>query len=214
MHDSVVGGSETLGRVLRFEEYEQLVEAAQSADLNAYLIVLVGGDAGPRCGEMMALEWRDIDLGKRQICVQRSQWEGHVTAPRRPPPVRTDGRASRCRSAQARPLRSSRVLRQAADSRTLRFRVDLVLSHECGRDITAIARKRHLATRSTALTSSHQPVSSRRSTPRSDRELPLALDKRRDVGREDRGNQQILRSLPYSLTTAARTMRRGRHGIS
>jgi hypothetical protein len=27
----------------------------------------------------MALEWRDVDLGKRQICVQRSEWKGHVT---------------------------------------------------------------------------------------------------------------------------------------
>jgi integrase len=31
---------------------------------------------------MMALEWRDIDLGKRQICVQRSEWKGHVTVPK------------------------------------------------------------------------------------------------------------------------------------
>ena len=28
--------------------------------------------AGLRSGEMIALEWRDVDLGKRQICVQRS----------------------------------------------------------------------------------------------------------------------------------------------
>jgi integrase len=31
---------------------------------------------------MMALEWRDIDLRKRQICVQRSEWKGHVTVPK------------------------------------------------------------------------------------------------------------------------------------
>ncbi len=46
----------------------------------AYLIVLLGGEAGLRCGEMMALEWSDVDLGKRQLCVQRSDWKGHVTA--------------------------------------------------------------------------------------------------------------------------------------
>jgi hypothetical protein len=28
---------------------------------------------------MMALEWSDVDLGKRQICVQRSDWKGQVT---------------------------------------------------------------------------------------------------------------------------------------
>ena len=29
---------------------------------------------------MMALEWRDVDLGKRQLCVQRSDWKGQVTS--------------------------------------------------------------------------------------------------------------------------------------
>src|SRR5258705_13003369 len=41
-----------------------------------------GGDAGLRCGEMMALEWRDVELSKRQLCVARSEWKGHVTAPK------------------------------------------------------------------------------------------------------------------------------------
>jgi integrase len=65
-----------------FDEYNRLVEAAKSADPNTYLLVLLGGDAGLRCGEMMALEWSDVDLGKRQMCVQRSEWRGHVTAPK------------------------------------------------------------------------------------------------------------------------------------
>jgi integrase len=37
-----------------------------------HLIVLLGGDAGLRYGEIMALEWRDVDLHKRLVCVQRS----------------------------------------------------------------------------------------------------------------------------------------------
>ena len=44
-----------------------------------HLIVLLGGDAGLRCGEMIALEWSDVDLAKRQLCVQRSDWNGEVT---------------------------------------------------------------------------------------------------------------------------------------
>jgi len=28
---------------------------------------------------MMALEWGDVSLRKRQLCVQRSDWKGHVT---------------------------------------------------------------------------------------------------------------------------------------
>jgi uncharacterized protein (DUF433 family) len=30
----------------------------------------------------MALEWRDIDLAKRQLSIARSQWKAHVTAPK------------------------------------------------------------------------------------------------------------------------------------
>ena len=65
-----------------FDEYERLVLAASALDATAHLIVLVGGEAGLRCGEMIALEWRDVDLGKRQICVQRSDWNGQVTTPK------------------------------------------------------------------------------------------------------------------------------------
>jgi integrase len=65
-----------------FDEYARLVAAAKSTDARAHLIVLLGGDAGLRCGEMMALEWTDVDLAKRQLCVQRSDWKGHVTVPK------------------------------------------------------------------------------------------------------------------------------------
>ena len=65
-----------------FEQFEHLVNAAERLDARAYLLVLLGGEAGLRCGEMMALERGDIDLQKRQICVQRSDWKGHVTAPK------------------------------------------------------------------------------------------------------------------------------------
>jgi hypothetical protein len=29
-----------------------------------------------------ALEWQDVDLHKRQLCVQRCDWKGHVTVPK------------------------------------------------------------------------------------------------------------------------------------
>ena len=64
-----------------FDEYERLVVAARS-DPNAYLIVLLGGEAGLRCGEILALEWSDVDLSKRQLRVERSTWKGHVTVPK------------------------------------------------------------------------------------------------------------------------------------
>jgi len=64
-----------------FDEYERLVSTS-ALDATTHLIVLLGGEAGLRCGEMIALEWRDVDLGKRQICVQRSDWNGQVTTPK------------------------------------------------------------------------------------------------------------------------------------
>jgi integrase len=36
---------------------------------DAYVMVLAGGDAGPRLGEIIALEWRDIDLAARRLTV-------------------------------------------------------------------------------------------------------------------------------------------------
>ncbi len=62
------------------DEYGRLREAAAGLSRTTSLIVLLGGDAGLRCGEMIALEWGDVDLVKRQLTVQRSTWRGHVTA--------------------------------------------------------------------------------------------------------------------------------------
>ncbi|GMR23453.1 MAG: tyrosine-type recombinase/integrase [Acidobacteriota bacterium] len=66
-----------------FEEYERLVDAAKRTDPNTHLIVLLGGDAGLRCGEMMALEWTDVDFSARsRIHVRRAEWKGSVTVPK------------------------------------------------------------------------------------------------------------------------------------
>ncbi len=65
-----------------FDEYERLIEAAKFVDTQAYLVVLLGGDAGLRCGEIMALEWSDVDVAKRQLRVERSEWKGRVTSPK------------------------------------------------------------------------------------------------------------------------------------
>lgn len=64
-----------------FDEFERLVDAAHRIDGRTLLIVLLGGEAGLRCGEMM-VEWTDIDLSKRQLWVKRSEWKGEVTVPK------------------------------------------------------------------------------------------------------------------------------------
>jgi integrase len=56
------------------------VEAARGETTLAVVIVLLGGDAGLRCGEILALRWSDVDLTQRQLTVARSDWHGHVAA--------------------------------------------------------------------------------------------------------------------------------------
>ena len=54
------------------EVYEQLVEAAAKVDPVAHLLVLLGGDAGLRRGEIVGLRWSDVDLRRQQLNVSRS----------------------------------------------------------------------------------------------------------------------------------------------
>src|SRR5688572_2807569 len=70
----------TPARFYDFEEFARVVEEAKQDSQAAYLIALLGGEAGLRCGEIMALEWSDVDLAMRHISVARSEWKGHVTA--------------------------------------------------------------------------------------------------------------------------------------
>ncbi len=42
-----------------FEDYERLLTAAKAIDTRTTLVVLLGGDAGLRRGEMIALEWNE-----------------------------------------------------------------------------------------------------------------------------------------------------------
>jgi integrase len=65
-----------------FDQYERLLTVARKRGTDAYLMVLAGGDAGLRLGEIIALEWRDVDLAARRLTVERSDWQGHVTVPK------------------------------------------------------------------------------------------------------------------------------------
>ena len=63
-------------------EYRRLVEGGAKADDRAHVAVLLGGEAGLRRGEMTALEWRDIDFGRRLLHVHRAEWEGQIGTPK------------------------------------------------------------------------------------------------------------------------------------
>ncbi len=63
-----------------YGDYQRLLESALKLSPEAHLIVLLGGDAGLRCGEMIALEWRDIDFANARLCAERSDWNGQATS--------------------------------------------------------------------------------------------------------------------------------------
>jgi integrase len=74
-------------------------------------MALLGGDAGLRLGEIVALEWQDVDLQARRLTVERSDWLGHVTTPKsgQPRRVPTTERLTMALKTH-RHLRSPRVL--------------------------------------------------------------------------------------------------------
>jgi integrase len=94
-----------------FADFERLLKAARAIDPRSYLIVLLGGEAGLRAGEIVALEWADVDLERRQIRVRHSDWCGQLTTPKNGR-IRLVGMTERLASAlrQHRHLRGRRVL--------------------------------------------------------------------------------------------------------
>ncbi len=63
-------------------DFERLVAAAEAISIRHKLVVLLGGEAGLRCGEILALEQTDIDVARGQLHVRRSEHRGHLTAPK------------------------------------------------------------------------------------------------------------------------------------
>jgi integrase len=96
------------------QEYEALVAAAEQSDPRTHVIVLLGGDAGLRLGEILGLEWTDLDFSRGLIKVQRALYEGEetvVTLPKggKPRIVPMTARLKRALAAH-RHLRGDRVL--------------------------------------------------------------------------------------------------------
>jgi integrase len=65
-----------------FDEYERLVEAASAIDTRTLVLVLLGGDAGLRRGEMIALRWCDVDFRRQQLVIAQAVWKGVVDTPK------------------------------------------------------------------------------------------------------------------------------------
>lgn len=63
-----------------FDDYARLVAAAKAIDPRVHLVTLLGGDAGLRRGEIIGLEWSDVDLVHGRVTIARSEYRGEVTS--------------------------------------------------------------------------------------------------------------------------------------
>jgi integrase len=110
--------SNVVVKFYEFGQYKRLVEAADRYDVRSLVLVLLGGDAGLRMGEILALRWCDVDFRRRQIIVQQSVWQGIVDVPKsgkgRVVPM-TDALTAALQ--RARHLRGERVLYRATTGR-------------------------------------------------------------------------------------------------
>jgi integrase len=105
---------------LDFEAYLKIVAAAKRVGWQAHLIVLMGGDAGMRGGEIRGLEWVDVDLDRRQIEVRQAEVRGEITTPK---------------SGTARTVGMTKALWEAL-TRYRHLRGDRVVCEDDGRPVT------------------------------------------------------------------------------
>lgn len=65
-----------------FDQYEAMKRAARNMWSELYVLVLLGGLAGLRRGEIMALEWSDIDFRRKVVTVSKAAWRGIIGPPK------------------------------------------------------------------------------------------------------------------------------------
>lgn len=63
-------------------EFDALVRAARDVGARPLATVYLGGHAGLRRGEMLALRWEDVDFSRGALVVARSRWGHHETTPK------------------------------------------------------------------------------------------------------------------------------------
>jgi integrase len=118
---------------LTFEELERLLEVVQDNQERRALFLL-GAEAGLRQGELIGLEWADVDFVAGKITVRRSEWRGFVGSPKggrdRSIPMTT--RLAGALRAH-RHLRSERVFCQADGTSVTRSAVEAAFWYACKR---------------------------------------------------------------------------------
>jgi integrase len=106
-------------------------------------MVLLGGDAGLRLGEMLALEWHDIDFKRSMLSIARASWRGKVSLPKggrtRKVPMTT---ALAQALTQLRHLRGPRVFYRDPSPAGIREQKTTAMSQQTLRSWMALAQKR------------------------------------------------------------------------
>lgn len=99
-----------------FADWQRLIAGARRAGPMQLAAILLGGDAGLRRGELVALEQRDI--GPDAVTVQRSEWQGEIGKPKGGK-IRRVPMTERLRAAigDVRHLRGARLLWQESGRR-------------------------------------------------------------------------------------------------
>jgi integrase len=64
------------------DDYERMLTAAKKIGGHAELLVLLGGDAGLRVGEIPALKWHNVLFDRRVVRVAEAEWRGVTTLPK------------------------------------------------------------------------------------------------------------------------------------
>lgn len=68
-------------RYLDFDETRRLIDAA-AMEPDWQTAIVVALNTGLRLGELIALQWDDLDLVALTLSVQRSDWQGHLGSPK------------------------------------------------------------------------------------------------------------------------------------
>jgi integrase len=63
-------------------DFRRLVEAAKAIGTRQHLLVLLGGSVGMRRGEIIALQWSDLDLVRRTAHIRTAIWSGIEDTPK------------------------------------------------------------------------------------------------------------------------------------
>lgn len=104
---------EPLVAFYEFEDYVRLLEGAAKVGTAAQVAVLLGGDAGLRSGEMLSLDWTEVDFRRNQLVVSKADWKGHLDITPKGGRSRVIPMTSRLRAALSRQphhLNATRVL--------------------------------------------------------------------------------------------------------